>query len=57
VTDAAIELAPRGATRVNYLFHDGNDASRRVAEKCGFAHDRIVDGGGTKVHVWTRALS
>ena len=45
-----------GLTRVNYLFQDGNEASRRVAEKCGFAHDRIVDSGGAKVHVWTRAL-
>lgn len=45
-----------GLTRVDYLFQDGNESSRRVAEKCGFAHHRTIDNCGAKVHVWTRSL-
>jgi RimJ/RimL family protein N-acetyltransferase len=45
-----------GLTRLEYLFQEGNDPSRRVAEKCGFGYDRTVTQSGAKVHVWTRSL-
>ena len=45
-----------GLTRVDYLFQDGNEPSRRVAEKCGFGYHRTIDESGAKVHVWTRSL-
>ncbi|MFC0544309.1 GNAT family N-acetyltransferase [Kutzneria chonburiensis] len=45
-----------GLSLVEYLFQDGNEPSRRVAEKCGFAYHRTVDQCGAKVHVWTRSL-
>lgn len=45
-----------GLLRVDYLFQDGNEPSRRVAEKCGFGYHRTRDEGGAKVHVWTRSL-
>ena len=45
-----------GLTRVDYLFQDGNESSRRVAEKCGFGYHRTVDESGATVHVWTRSL-
>lgn len=43
-------------TRIDYLFQDGNEPSRRVAEKCGFGYHRTIDECGAKVHVWTRSL-
>lgn len=41
---------------VEYHFQDGNQASQRVAEKCGFAFDRSIVRAGTKVHVWSLQL-
>jgi RimJ/RimL family protein N-acetyltransferase len=45
-----------GLLRVDYLFQDGNEPSRRVAEKCGFGYHRTIADSGGKVHVWTRSL-
>ncbi|HTI20789.1 MAG TPA: GNAT family N-acetyltransferase [Kutzneria sp.] len=45
-----------GLSQVEYLFQDGNEPSRRVAEKCGFGYHRTIDQCGAKVHVWTRSL-
>ncbi|AHI01331.1 hypothetical protein KALB_7973 [Kutzneria albida DSM 43870] len=45
-----------GLRRVEYHFEDGNTASRRVAEKCGFGFDRTIDRKSGRVHVWTLRL-
>ena len=45
-----------GLSQVEYLFQDGNEPSRRVAEKCGFGYHRTIYQCGAKVNVWTRSL-
>lgn len=53
----AIAAHARGALGKKTLwiaFYDGNDNSRRVAEKCGFVYDHSETSGQSKEHLYAR---
>lgn len=51
VTAVAAQARAEGRRRLWIAFYDGNDRSRRVAEKCGFRYHHTEIHGGVTEHL------